>query len=101
MCQATGGTRPVSGSRLNRQEILVLLTAALLEIGGEDVRREPLEERKTRLTKLLRRSADGIRLNEHMASDGALIFKHACKLGLEGIVSKRRDMGYRSGRVKS
>jgi bifunctional non-homologous end joining protein LigD len=36
-----------------------------------------------------------------MERDGAIIFKHACKLGLEGIVSKRRDLPYRSGRVKS
>jgi ATP-dependent DNA ligase len=36
-----------------------------------------------------------------MEGDGAIIFKHACKLGLEGIVSKRRDLRYRSGRVKS
>jgi ATP-dependent DNA ligase len=32
---------------------------------------------------------------------GAIIFKHACKMGLEGIVSKRRDLPYRSGRVRS
>jgi bifunctional non-homologous end joining protein LigD len=42
-----------------------------------------------------------VRLSEHMERDGAIIFKHACKLGLEGIVSKRRDLPYRSGRVKS
>jgi bifunctional non-homologous end joining protein LigD len=33
--------------------------------------------------------------------DGATAFEHACKLGLEGIVSKRRDISYRSGRIKS
>jgi len=36
-----------------------------------------------------------------MEGDGAIIFEHACKMGLEGIVSKRRDLPYRSGRVKS
>lgn len=50
---------------------------------------------------MLRKSRDGIAFNEHLDSDGAAIFKHACKLGLEGIVSKRRDMRYRSGRSKS
>jgi bifunctional non-homologous end joining protein LigD len=40
--------------------------------------------------------APGLRLNEHMEEDGPLVFYHACKLGLEGIVSKRKD--YRSGR---
>jgi hypothetical protein len=40
----------------------------------------------------------GIRFNEHMEGDGETVFRHACKLGLEGIVSKRRDSTYRSGR---
>ena len=38
------------------------------------------------------------RWNEHIEGDGATIFRHACKLGLEGIVSKRKDSPYRSGR---
>ena len=36
--------------------------------------------------------------NEHMKGDGETVFRHACKLGLEGIVSKRKDSIYRSGR---
>ena len=41
----------------------------------------------------------GLRFNEHLdEEDGPLVFEHACKLGLEGIVSKRRDSFYRSGR---
>jgi hypothetical protein len=39
--------------------------------------------------------SDGIRFSEHFDGDGAIIFAHACKLGLEGIVSKRRDLPYR------
>ena len=46
---------------------------------------------------MLRKSRDGIVFNEHLDRNGAAIFKHACKLGLEGIVSKRRDTRYRSG----
>jgi bifunctional non-homologous end joining protein LigD len=42
-----------------------------------------------------------VRFSEHIEGDGAIIFKHACKMGLEGIVSKRRDLPYRSGRVKN
>ena len=43
----------------------------------------------------------GLRLNEHLDhNDGALVFEHACRLGLEGIVSKRRDSLYRSGRSR-
>jgi len=41
----------------------------------------------------------GIRLSEHLdGADGEIVFRHACKLGLEGIVAKRRDRPYRSGR---
>ena len=36
--------------------------------------------------------------NEHIEEDGPTVFAHACKLGLEGIVSKRKDSTYRSGR---
>jgi ATP-dependent DNA ligase len=43
----------------------------------------------------------GMRFSEHLDGDGETIFKHACKMGLEGIVSKRRDFPYRSGRCKS
>jgi ATP-dependent DNA ligase len=40
----------------------------------------------------------GIRFNEHIEGDGPTVFAHACKMGLEGIVSKRKDSAYRSGR---
>jgi bifunctional non-homologous end joining protein LigD len=43
----------------------------------------------------------GIVYNEHLEGDGAMIFQHACRLGLEGVVSKRRDLPYRSGPSKS
>jgi ATP-dependent DNA ligase len=43
-------------------------------------------------------AGSGIRFNEHMEGDGETVFLHACKLGLEGIVSKRKDSAYRSGR---
>ena len=47
----------------------------------------------------LRRAAPGLRFNEHLDNeDGRLVFAHACKMGLEGIVSKRKDSRYRSGR---
>jgi bifunctional non-homologous end joining protein LigD len=49
--------------------------------------------------KLLRKAGDGIRLSEHLATtDGNTFFQHACAMGLEGIVAKRRDRPYRSGR---
>jgi ATP-dependent DNA ligase len=46
----------------------------------------------------LRRAAPGLRLNEHIEADGPTVFAHACKMGLEGIVSKRKVSPYRSGR---
>jgi len=72
----------------------------LLELDGEDLRRLPIEERKRRLARLLRRPHHGIVLNEHYDGDGAIIFANACKLGCEGIVSKRLGSSYRSGRTQ-
>jgi hypothetical protein len=72
----------------------------LLEWNGEDYRRHPLEKRKAKLEKILART-QGMRFSEHLDGDGETIFEQACKLGLEGIVSKRRDFPYRSGRCKS
>jgi bifunctional non-homologous end joining protein LigD len=43
----------------------------------------------------------GVRLSEHVEGDGPISFQHTCKMGLEGIVSKRRDLPYRSGCVRS
>ena len=47
-----------------------------------------------------RGSLPGLRLNEHLAHDGESVFQHACKMGLEGIVSKRLGSCYRSGRSR-
>jgi bifunctional non-homologous end joining protein LigD len=59
----------------------------------------PLHARKARLAKLLAKSADAIQVSEHLSGEiGPAMFKHACKLGLEGIVSKHRDRAYRAGR---
>src|SRR5262245_27942521 len=63
-----------------------------------DLRREPIELRKAALAKLLRKAAISIQLNEHITEPGDVVFKHACRMGLEGIVSKRLGSLYRSGR---
>jgi bifunctional non-homologous end joining protein LigD len=73
----------------------------LLELDGEDWRARPLGERKSKLERLLSGARAGIRYNEHTEGDGAAIFAHACKLGAEGIVSKRREYPYRSGPSKA
>jgi bifunctional non-homologous end joining protein LigD len=71
----------------------------LLELDGRDLRRSPWEQRRAALSRVLRKVGDGIRLSDHLdGTDGPAAFRHACAMGLEGIVSKRRDGPYRSGR---
>ena len=70
----------------------------LIELNGDDLRPDPLEGRKATLGIILAKAGPGIRFNEHMEGDGETVFLHACKLGLEGIVSKRKDSRYISGR---
>ena len=62
------------------------------------MRRDPLEVRKATLGSMLAKARFGLRFNEHLQGDGPTVFAHACKLGLEGIVSQRKDSMYRSGR---
>ncbi|HET8921003.1 MAG TPA: DNA ligase [Xanthobacteraceae bacterium] len=76
----------------------VLCAFDLIELDGDDLRRSSIEYRKRKLAKLLRRPQLGIVLNEHYEGDGDIIFKHACKLGCEGIVSKQLGSLYHSGR---
>jgi len=64
----------------------------LLELNGADLRRESIEVRKATLASILRKSRPGVRLNEHLEHpEGDVVFRHACKMELEGIVSKRLD----------
>jgi bifunctional non-homologous end joining protein LigD len=80
---------------------VLLYAFDLLEFDGEDYRPQPLHARKARLEKLLAKAPAGIQYNEHVEGDGATVFEHACRLGLEGIVSKHREHPYRSGRSKT
>jgi ATP-dependent DNA ligase len=95
---------------------VALFAFDLLELNGEDLRREPIEARKARLTKLLRHSDPNVRhpgrpafqsgadttgaiqVVDHIEEDGSTVFAHACQLGYEGIVSKRHGSRYESGR---
>jgi bifunctional non-homologous end joining protein LigD len=70
----------------------------LIELNGDDLRRDPLQVRKATLASIVAKVRPGIRFNEHIEGDGPTVFAHACKMGLEGIVSKRKDSMYRSGR---
>ena len=76
----------------------VLIAFDLIELEGEDLRRTPIEQRKRKLAKLVRGPHPGIVINEIFEGDGDILFAHACKLGCEGIVSKRLGSLYRSGR---
>ena len=78
---------------------LVYFVFDLLRLEGERLDHLPLEERKARLRPLVRRPKSGrIRYADHVEGQGEAFFAQACQLGLEGIISKRRDLPYRGGR---
>ncbi len=84
--------------RYRRQDDAVTLCAVdLLELDGMDLRPEPIEVRKRTLSRLLRHKHAGISFNRHFDMEGAVVYRHACALGCEGIVSKSR-LTYRPGR---
>ena len=71
----------------------------LLEVNGFDLRRDRIEDRKRALAQLLRRSPPPIRFNEHFNRGGGdAILREVCRMGFEGVVSKRRGSRYLSGR---
>ncbi len=75
----------------------ILYAFDLIEHDGEDLRDLPFLDRKAALARLLRGAEAGILLNEHVAGDGPTVFVHACRLGAEGIVSKKVEGTDRSG----
>jgi bifunctional non-homologous end joining protein LigD len=83
-----------------RDHDVTFIAFDLIELQGHDLRNQKLIDRKNRLAKLLARGGAAITFNEHLAHDGPIVFEHACRLGLEGIVSKRLDSPYRSGPSK-
>jgi bifunctional non-homologous end joining protein LigD len=83
-------------------DALIFYAFDLLFSDGEDIRPLPLAERKSRLKEILearpKRNAKSIRYVEHFETGGDALLKSACKLSLEGIVSKKLGAPYRSGR---
>ncbi|WP_213286127.1 non-homologous end-joining DNA ligase [Bradyrhizobium sp. sGM-13] len=77
---------------------IVLVAFDLLYLNGYDLRTLPLHERKA----LLRKTIDGtdVQFSESFEIDGSEMYAHACKVGLEGVVSKVRDSRYLSGRIR-
>ena len=87
-----------------KSEDLIFFAFDLLFAEGLDYRRLPLGERKERLKKLLearKKKTTQIRYVEHFESGGDAVLQSACKLELEGVVSKKLDAPYRSGRTES
>ena len=85
----------------SRGSAVVLFAFDLIEHDGDDLCKLPLIERKRRLARLIGRSKHAIRYSEHLTEDGPTVFDHVCRMGLEGIVSKRTDAPYRSGLSKT
>lgn len=89
--QSSSGSRP-----------LAYFAFDLLFLRGRDLRKTPLEERKARLAEVLATLGPehAIKYTHHIEGDGARVFENASKLGVEGIVSKRRRSVYREGRTR-
>lgn len=85
----------------DRTDRFVFYAFDLLYLDGFDLRRLPLVERKGLLEKFVPQDNGVIRFSAHLDESGAMVLQHACRLSLEGIVSKQRDAPYRSGRGKT
>jgi bifunctional non-homologous end joining protein LigD len=86
-----------------KTDLLVYFAFDLLFEGDEDLRTRPLTERKERLRRVLADTDDNARLRfvEHFEDGGEAVLRSACRLSLEGIVSKRGDARYVSGRTNT
>jgi bifunctional non-homologous end joining protein LigD len=95
--QAALGAREGPGHKAAHEAVLYAFD--LLHLDGRDLRGLPLTARKRQLADLVPHGATGaLRFSEHNEAEGEPMWRHACQMGLEGIVSKRRDCPYRSGR---
>jgi bifunctional non-homologous end joining protein LigD len=81
--------------------VLAYFVFDLLHLDGEDLARRPLLERKAALERLLGQGRGVLRFTPHVEGGGGAVFREACRLGLEGIVSKRAEERYRPGRNAS
>jgi bifunctional non-homologous end joining protein LigD len=88
----------VAALEAGRSERVEFVAFDLLTLDEKDLRREPLRERKDRLKKLLAKSGGVLRYGDFIEGDGATVFREATQAGAEGIIAKRADRPYRSGR---
>jgi ATP-dependent DNA ligase len=99
LCALNGDGVPVF-SRLQaamdegRTDQLVFFAFDLLFLNGLSTAQLPLIKRKDRLQRLFKKEIRGLRYSEHVAGDGPAFRAHACKLGLEGAISKQADRPY-------
>ena len=85
--------------KAGERERFIYYVFDLLHIDGRDLTGLPLIERKAELARLVEKAQRGpIKYSEHFEGEGSAVLRHACELRLEGIVSKRMDAPYRSGR---
>jgi bifunctional non-homologous end joining protein LigD len=97
---ATDGTTDFSvlqNELKGKSTSLMLVAFDLLYLNGRDIRKLPLFQRKVELKKIL--SGTDIQFSESFEIDGGEMFAHACKLGLEGVISKVRGSAYPTGRT--
>jgi bifunctional non-homologous end joining protein LigD len=83
-----------------RHDRMMLYAFDLLHLDGSDLKPQPLHARKQALARLLSKARQGgpLRVSESLSEPGPTLLKHACRMGLEGIVSKLADAAYHSGR---
>ncbi len=84
-----------------RTERLIFYTFDLLYLDGYDLTGTPLIHRKDALRSVIGDGVSPLRLSEHFEESGEVVLRHACRLGLEGVISKDRDSTYRAGRGRS
>ncbi|WP_060586363.1 non-homologous end-joining DNA ligase [Ensifer sp. ENS07] len=83
---------------LHEPSEIIFYAFDLLYLDGRDLRSLPLSERRQLLEPIVAGRTGAIRFSEEVDADGAEFFRAACELGLEGIIAKRRDKPYHSGR---
>jgi len=94
LLQRAVGRRPSSHDTAE----IIFFAFDLLYLDGQDLRMMPLAERRQLLEPIVSGRTGAIRFSEEVHADGAEFFQVACEMGLEGIIAKRRDKPYRSGR---
>jgi bifunctional non-homologous end joining protein LigD len=96
----TSFTELVADLKAHASDRMIYYAFDILYLNGIDLRGAALIDRKAVLDRLLRGHKTGkLRLSEHLTSDGGQMLDKACELGIEGIISKRADRPYRSGRT--